>query len=114
MTQLHVFPYSERPGTAALKIPYIVTEQEKHRRAHQLIGLSDRKLHDFMTRHIGTEAEVLFEKAPAGKALHGFTRNYIRVELPPTENTPELDNELRRVRLGSFNAAEDALMAELI
>lgn len=114
VTRLHVFPYSERPGTAALKIPYVVPEKEKHERAHRLIELSDRKLHDFYARHIGTEAEVLFEKAPAGKALHGFTKNYIRVELPAEENTPELDNELRRVRLGGFNETGDALTCEIL
>lgn len=114
VTRLHVFPYSERPGTAALKIPYVVSEKEKHERAHRLIALSDTKLHDFYAAYRGTEAEVLFEKAPQGKALHGFTRNYIRVELPASENKPELDNELRRVRLLDFNAEGDALMVELI
>ena len=72
VTQLHVFPYSERPGTAALKIPYVVDEKEKKLRSKRLLELSDQKTQEFYAQYIGTEAEVLFEKAPRGKAIHGF------------------------------------------
>ena len=40
VTQLHVFPYSERPGTAALKIPYVVSDFEKRQRCQRLLELS--------------------------------------------------------------------------
>lgn len=113
VTQLHVFPYSERPGTSALAIPYVVDEREKHRRSHKLLELSDRKTHDFYARHIGQQADVLFEKASRGKAMHGFTPNYIRVELPAREAREEFDNEIIRVRLGDFNADGTALKAIL-
>ena len=53
ITQLHVFPYSERPGTRALTIPYVVDEREKKRRAHKLLTLSDEKTHSFYDQHIG-------------------------------------------------------------
>ena len=109
VTQLHVFPYSERPGTAALRIPYVVSEKDKKERSHRLLELSDEKTQAFYARHIGQEAEVLFEKAPRGKAMHGFTRNYIRVELPPTEAKPEYDNQLISVSLGEFNFDKSAL-----
>ncbi len=111
VTQLHVFPYSERPGTAALSIPYIVDEKEKKRRTSLLREMSDQKLHQFYAQHIGTEALVLMEKATRGHAMHGFTKNYIRVELPATEATPQLDNSIVRVRLGDFNHDKTALMA---
>ena len=114
VTQLHVFPYSERPGTAALKIPYIVTAQDKRQRSKVLLELSEQKTHDFYAAHIGQEAEVLFEKAPRGKAMHGFSRNYIRVELPPAEACPDYDNQLLRVRLGEFNASRDALKVSIV
>ncbi|MBQ4210998.1 MAG: tRNA (N(6)-L-threonylcarbamoyladenosine(37)-C(2))-methylthiotransferase MtaB, partial [Prevotella sp.] len=78
VTQLHVFPYSERPGTAALRIPYVVSAADKKDRSRRLLELSDEKTRHFYTQYIGTEAEVLFEKAPRGKAMHGFTPNYIR------------------------------------
>ena len=110
VTQLHVFPYSERPGTAALRIPYVVSDTEKKERAHRLLQLSDEKTHAFYAAHIGQEAEVLFEKATRGRAMHGFTRNYIRVELPPKEARPEYDNTLLNVRLGNFNHDKTALL----
>ena len=114
VTQLHVFPYSERPGTAALKIPYVVSEQEKRQRSKRLLELSDQKINAFYAAHMGQEAEVLFEKAPRGRAMHGFTRNYIRVELPAQEARPELDNQLVNVRLGDFNHDHTALKAQLL
>lgn len=114
VTQLHVFPYSERPGTAALRIPYVVDEVEKKRRSKLLLELSDRKTEAFYAAHEGREAEVLFEKAPAGKAMHGFTRDYVRVELSPGESRAEYDNQLKRVKLGDFNADHTALRADAI
>ena len=109
VTQLHVFPYSERPGTAALKIPYVVSDFEKRQRCQRLLELSTSKIHDFYQRHIGLEAEVLFEKAPSGKAMHGFTDNYIRVELSAVEACPEYDNQLLTGTLGCFNHDKTAL-----
>ena len=109
VTQLHVFPYSERPGTAALKIPYVVSDADKKLRSKRLLDLSDEKTEAFYARHIGSEAEVLFEKATRGRAMHGFTRNYIRVELPPSDGNDELDNQIITVKLGGFNHDKTAL-----
>lgn len=114
VTQLHVFPYSERRGTAALRINYIVDDKDKKDRVHKLLKLSDEKTLDFYARHIGKEAEVLFEKSAHGKAMHGFTRNYIRVELPPSDDNDRLDNEIVKVKLGEFNYAKNALKGQLI
>lgn len=112
VTQLHVFPYSERPGTAALSIPYVVDDKEKKRRVHELLELSDQKMRAFYARHAGTEQEVLLEKSASGKAMHGFTRNYVRVQLPEHLSKPEYDNELLTVRIGDFNADQTAMMVE--
>ncbi|WP_278569659.1 tRNA (N(6)-L-threonylcarbamoyladenosine(37)-C(2))-methylthiotransferase MtaB [Prevotella melaninogenica] len=114
VTQLHVFPYSERPGTAALSIPYVVDDREKKYRAHKLLKLSDEKTRAFYAEHIGQEADVLFEKAARGKAMHGFTDNYIRVELSPDQAKEEYDNQILRVRLGEFNFDQSSLKAELL
>lgn len=113
VTQLHVFPYSERPGTQALKIPYIVSDLDKKLRSKRLLDLSDEKTLAFYNRYVGSEAEVLFEKAASGKAMHGFTRNYIRVELPPSPDNDRLDNKLLTVKLGDFNSSKTALKAIL-
>lgn len=114
VTQLHVFPYSERPGTSALSIPYVVDAREKKHRAHKLLKLSDEKIRAFYAAHIGQEADVLFEKAARGKAMHGFTDNYIRVELSPNQAKEEYDNQIIRVRLGGFNFDQSSLKAELL
>lgn len=114
VTHLHVFPYSERPGTAALRIPYVVSDKDKKLRSKRLIEMSDVKTQTFYAKYIGTEAEVLFEKATRGKAMHGFTKNYIRVELPAAQSSDELDNQLIRVCLGDFNHDKTALKCEII
>lgn len=111
VTQLHVFSYSERPGTQALKIDYVVPAEEKHKRSQRLLALSDEKTKAFYARHIGQEAKVLMEKSKAGMPMHGFTENYIRVEL---EHDDSLDNHLVQVRMGEFNEDSTALKGELV
>ena len=111
VSQLHVFSYSERPGTAALRIPLSVSPEEKHARSIRLISLSDSKVRTFYESQIGREALVLFEKPRKGAPYHGFTENYIRVESTVEDN---LENRVVKVRLGQFNAAGDALTAVLV
>lgn len=113
VTQLHVFPYSERPGTSALKIDYVVPEKEKKLRSKRLLELSDEKTFSFYEQYVCQEAEVLFEKATRGRAMHGFTRNYIRVELSAQDANPAYDNEILRVKLGGFNHDKTALKVSL-
>ena len=114
VTQLHVFPYSERPGTTALRIPYVVSDKDKKLRSKRLLKLSEEKTQAFYAQYIGTDAEVLFEKASRGKAMHGFTKNYVRVELSPALVKEEYDNQLIQVRLGGFNHDKSALKVEKI
>ena len=114
VTQLHVFPYSERPGTSALSIPYVVSEKDKKLRSKRLLELSDQKTEAFYRKYIGQEAEVLFEKAPRGKAMHGFTRNYIRVELPPQQADATFDNKIMKVLLGELTHDKQALKCSII
>lgn len=112
--QLHVFPYSERPGTAALNIPYIVDDKEKKLRSNRLLELSDRKTKAFYQKFIGSELDVLMEKSSKGRVMHGFTENYIRVELPASLAREEFDNEILQLRLGDFNHDGSCLKAELV
>ena len=112
ISQLHVFSYSERPGTKALTIEGAVPSDEKHRRSRMLIDLSEEKRISFYERYIGKEAVVLFEKPRSGMPMGGFTGNYIRVEC---EQKKEYINNLVRVRLGDFNDDKSALtVAEII
>ena len=112
VTQLHVFSYSERPGTQALKIDHKVSPDEKHRRSQLLLNLSDEKTEAFYARHIGREATVLLEHPKPGQPFHGFTDNYVRVEV--ADAPAHMDNQLVRVRLGDFNDDKTALKATII
>ena len=109
ISQLHVFSYSERPGTQALKIDYVVSPEVKHERSQRLLALSDRKLHDFYERFIGTIRPVLLEKPKAGMPIHGFTDNYIKVEIEPTDENMELINTIVNIELKGFNHNGTAL-----
>ncbi len=111
ISQLHVFPYSERPGTMALRIPLVVSEKEKKERSARLLALSQKMTDAFYQKYIGTTSVVLLEKAHKRKAMHGFTPNYIRVEIPLADTDEALDNQLVNVRLGDFNRDHTALMA---
>ena len=111
ISQLHVFPYSERPGTMALRIPLVVSEKEKKQRSARLLALSQNMTDAFYQKYIGTTSVVLLEKAHKRKAMHGFTPNYIRVEIPLADTDEALDNQLVNVRLGDFNRDHTALIA---
>jgi threonylcarbamoyladenosine tRNA methylthiotransferase MtaB len=111
VTQLHVFSYSERPGTQALKIDHVVSPEEKHTRSQRLLALSDEKRLNFYRRHIGQTKSVLMEKPKAGMPMHGFTDNYIRVEV---ETDLSLDNRLVNVLLGELNDDGTALRGTIV
>ena len=100
ISQLHVFSYSERPGTKALEIPHVVSPQEKHARSQRLIALSERKHRAFCQRFVGTVRPVLWEHAREGQPMQGFTDNYVRVELPADHQA--LDNTITSITLTDF------------
>ena len=111
ISQLHVFSYSERPGTRALAIDGAVPPAEKQRRSKLLIELSEEKRMAFYRRYCGKEALVLFEKPRPGMPMGGFTENYIRVEAARDD---KYINRIVRVRLGGFNEDNSALTVEEI
>ena len=100
ISQLHVFSYSERPGTKALEIPHVVSPQEKHARSQRLIALSERKHRAFCQRFVGIVRPVLWEHAREGQPMQGFTDNYVRVEMPAEH--PALDNTITSITLTDF------------
>ena len=111
VSQYHVFSYSERPGTKALQIPYVVSPEQKHERSHQVLALSQKKLRGFYERFVGQVRPVLLEHSRTKGIMHGFTDNYIRVAL---RTTAEMDNKIVNVRLGEWDDAEELLTAELV
>lgn len=96
ISRLHVFPYSERPGTLALRIDHVVSQETKHARVREMLAISDSKLAQFALRHTGSVREVLFEHRDKSGMMIGHTDNYIRVAVP-TEN--DLSNRIVPVRL---------------
>lgn len=108
ITKLHVFPYSERPGTAALSLSDVVEAGERHQRVRILTEISDAKFDSFYSKHIGKTVEVLWEQPPKGSSrMHGFTKNYIRVTAPYSQNEV---NRLTNVRILGFDPEEEDSM----
>lgn len=83
ISRLHVFPYSERPGTRALDIDYVVPQEVKHRRTNVMLRISEHKLADFASRFSGTVRPVLLEHQRPRRPMTGFTDNYLKVEVKP-------------------------------
>ena len=100
ISQLHVFTYSERPGTQALNIDYVVHPKIKQERSRRLLELSNRKLKEFYKSQIGTTHKVLFEHTRRENKMHGFTENYIKTE---AEYDSSWINKLKQVTLKDFN-----------
>jgi threonylcarbamoyladenosine tRNA methylthiotransferase MtaB len=96
LSYLHVFSYSERPGTTAESLPLKVSPDEKDKRSKRLIQLSEDKNLKFNTLNIHRVANVLFERSKNEGMITGFTENYIRVE-HPWQNS--LAGQIRKVRL---------------
>jgi threonylcarbamoyladenosine tRNA methylthiotransferase MtaB len=108
-SQLHVFTYSERPGTMALKIEPVVSPKEKQERSKELLAMSEEKTKAFYRSQIGTVHPVLFEEAKKGTKMHGFTENYIKVEAGYHSGWI---NKLVDVTLSEFNNDETALIIQ--
>ncbi|MCD7937292.1 MAG: tRNA (N(6)-L-threonylcarbamoyladenosine(37)-C(2))-methylthiotransferase MtaB [Tannerellaceae bacterium] len=109
-SQLHVFSYSERPGTQALKIAHSVDPKTKQTRSQRLLDLSEQKWKQFYESFTGKEATVLFEHTRKGEYMYGFTGNYIKVEVPYDAS---LINETSVVNLQGWNEKRTALTAQL-
>ena len=97
ISRLHVFPYSERPGTRALDIDYVVPQEVKHRRTNVMLRISEHKLADFASRFSGTVRPVLLEHQRPRRPMAGFTDNYLKVEVKPVA---EYANKVVPVMLG--------------
>jgi threonylcarbamoyladenosine tRNA methylthiotransferase MtaB len=96
ISYMHVFTYSERPGTNAAKLEGKVSSQEKRERSRILHELSDRKKKKFYQSNIGSKRKVLFESDNSGGFMHGFTGNYLKVK---TKYDASLINQIVEVEL---------------
>ncbi len=111
ISRLHVFPYSERPGTKALEIEYAVDSKQKRLREAQMLRVSDAKLSGFSEKFLGSVRPVLLEHPKSGLSMAGFTDNYLRVNV----NAPlDLDNTIALVRLDSLDPTSLEFSATLL
>lgn len=110
ISRLHIFTYSERPGTKALNISHVVSQAEKHRRTRIMLGISEQKLKDFSSRFIGSTRPVLLEHQRRGKPMSGFTDNYLKVEIPPI---PELSNTVVPIKLNALIGTGEEVTGEI-
>ncbi|MCM1522690.1 MAG: tRNA (N(6)-L-threonylcarbamoyladenosine(37)-C(2))-methylthiotransferase MtaB [Muribaculaceae bacterium] len=111
ISRLHVFTYSERPGTKALEIEPVVSQEEKHRRTRIMLGVSERKLDGFTNRFMGSVRPVLLEHPRPDGSMAGFTDNYLRVILD--KPIPELANTVVPVRILEAIAGEEENRGEV-
>ncbi|MFY7971956.1 MAG: tRNA (N(6)-L-threonylcarbamoyladenosine(37)-C(2))-methylthiotransferase MtaB [Flavobacteriales bacterium] len=90
ISYLHVFTYSERPNTTALRIQEVVPMELRHERNKRLRILSEKKKRAFAEAHIGSTSTVLWEESQQEGYMNGFTANYIKVRKPYNSDSANL------------------------
>ena len=100
VSYLHVFTYSERKNTTAIKMDGVVPKSERSKRSKMLHILSDKKKRFFYEQHIGKTYNVLFESEQHDDYLNGFTDNYIKVKVPFAQ---DLQNQIKTVNLADID-----------
>jgi threonylcarbamoyladenosine tRNA methylthiotransferase MtaB len=111
ISRLHVFTYSERPGTRALELAGKVDPAEQHRRTCKMLALSESKLREFSQRFIGTVRPALLEHPKVGHPMSGFTDNYLKIEV---DAPASLDNTIVPVRLERLSDDGEFVYATLV
>ncbi len=96
VSYLHVFTYSERANTTAVKLGDPVPHSVRKQRSQQLHILSDKKKRAFYEQNVGSTRTVLFEAEEENGMMNGFTENYVKVKLP---FDPALVNTLQTITL---------------
>ena len=115
-SRLHVFTYSERPGTRALEIEHVVTQEEKHRRTREMLAVSTAKLDAFSRRFVGTVRPALIERPKDSRSVGGFTDNYLRIvaDVAPEVDIAALDNRIVNVEITDVVTDDETVRARLI
>lgn len=115
ISYIHVFTYSERANTTAVKLGEAVPHDLRKQRSQQLHILSDKKKRAFYESQIGTKRTVLFEGEASAESepdgiMVGFTENYVKVKYP---FDAELINTMQQIELSSIDR-DGIIKAELI
>jgi len=101
ISYLHVFTYSERPNTEAVKLDGVVPKKIRAKRSKMLRGLSAKKRRSFYESQLGKTGKVLFENENKEGFINGFTENYVKVKTPWN---PELVNTLHTISLTEIDS----------
>ncbi len=104
---MHIFPYSRRPGTPADKMPGQLPNSVKEDRSRRAIAVAEKMRKDYCAAHLGKTVQVLFEQAEKG-LFAGHTGNYLKVYV----NQKDLHNQLHAVKITAL--FEDGLQGELV
>lgn len=112
ISRLHVFTYSERPGTKALEIEHSVDQHTKHLRTRELMNVSDALLRKYSEQFIGTIRPVLLEHPRKGHPMAGFTDNYLKVSVKGA--VPEMDNTIVPVRITGISGDLELMEGEIV
>lgn len=110
VSYLHVFTYSERANTTALRKDGIVPKQERYERTRQLNILSTKLKRSFYQSQLGSERSVLWEKDNHDGWIQGYSDNYLRVQAPYDDS---LSNSISTIKIGNINN-EGLLDCELL
>ncbi len=110
VSYLHVFTYSERENTDAVRMKGSVPGSQRADRSKMLHILSEKKRRAFYENQLGKNAEVLFEADHKNGFMHGFSRNYVKVK---AAYDPLLINEMRSVKLERIATDGDMEISEL-
>ncbi len=94
ISYLHVFTYSERNNTTAVRSADVVPMEVRKERSKQLHILSDKKKRYFYEQQLGKPVTVLFESENHDGFMHGFTENYLKIKAP---FNPNFVNQLKHV-----------------
>ncbi|MCB0396332.1 MAG: tRNA (N(6)-L-threonylcarbamoyladenosine(37)-C(2))-methylthiotransferase MtaB [Flavobacteriales bacterium] len=109
ISYLHVFTYSERPGTTALRLDGTVSKEDREIRSRRLHKLSDLKRKQFYENYLGSNQKVLWESDEKEGMMFGFTDNYIKTTMPAD---PSRFNQIEEVTLSGLSTASPVLTAE--
>ncbi len=100
ISYLHVFTYSERANTTAVKLGEAVPMNIRKERSKQLHLLSHKKKRAFYEENVGKTKTVLFEQEENEGTMFGFTENYVKVKIPYNAS---LANTIQRVQLDEID-----------
>jgi threonylcarbamoyladenosine tRNA methylthiotransferase MtaB len=100
-SKVHVFPYSQRPGTPAINMPGQVSPGVRHARTLEMMEISARLEGAYAIRHLGTVRPVLWEMRSEDGTWHGLTDNYLRVH---TQHPSDIQNSITPALLTAYDA----------